>query len=333
MPHETLNGISRSEMLRLHTTPLWALDGFSFSGGEVVATGLALAPDGNPADVKIEAGSGISFTIDYPLPNPNAGEVYWYWKNSDKSAYRIRINLSQTTHAGKFYEFAFRCPGRNYDAAERLRTTLLIPTNLKLLQNYPEQDAMARVQFHDTISSVACRGLGDAYRVIKFAEAHGFNPRAGKVLDWGVGHGRVIRFLPDVGPLMPPMPFASDMFTLVYGISVMTHLTRTVQEAWLDEIKRVLCPGGLALLTFAGDSSVAFASRFLDRKWLDEYLAKGTGPDLKDRSLVGVIENHEYYKNVKLSLAEANKLCRQYLNVVAAYECAFGYQDLIVLRK
>jgi hypothetical protein len=113
----------------------------------------------------------------------------------------------------------------------------------------------------------------------------------------------------------------------------MTHLTRTVQEAWIDEIKRVLCPGGLALLTFAGDSSVAFASRFLDRKWLDEYLAKGTGPDLNDRSLVGVIENHEYYKNVKISLAEANKLCARYLNVVAAYECAFGYQDLIVLRK
>ena len=111
------------------------------------------------------------------------------------------------------------------------------------------------------------------------------------VVDWGVGCGRVLRHfaesaaglgLPapdgqrlvglDVDPvglgwcrtylgavaefgLLRPDGFdlPSGSVDLLYGISVMTHLTELDQHVWLTEIARVLKPGGLAILTIHGE--------------------------------------------------------------------------------
>lgn len=51
------------------------------------------------------------------------------------------------------------------------------------------------------------------------------------------------------GPI-PPLPFPNDSFDLIYGVSVFTHLSEEHQRAWLPELKRVLRPGGLLLLSF-----------------------------------------------------------------------------------
>jgi SAM-dependent methyltransferase len=47
----------------------------------------------------------------------------------------------------------------------------------------------------------------------------------------------------------PPLPFAQDHFDLVMALSVFTHLTQS-WEAWLVELRRIMKPGALALLTF-----------------------------------------------------------------------------------
>src|SRR5206468_7204796 len=46
----------------------------------------------------------------------------------------------------------------------------------------------------------------------------------------------------------PPLPYAADSFDLVYSVSVFRHLDRGLAVLWLDELRRVLAPGGLALL-------------------------------------------------------------------------------------
>jgi 8-oxo-dGTP diphosphatase len=51
------------------------------------------------------------------------------------------------------------------------------------------------------------------------------------------------------GPL-PPLPYAESSFDLVYGVSVFTHLSEEHQRAWLPELRRILKPGGLLLLSF-----------------------------------------------------------------------------------
>jgi SAM-dependent methyltransferase len=101
----------------------------------------------------------------------------------------------------------------------------------------------------------------------------------GGLLDFGCGCGRVTRRWRDVhgvhgsdmngdaiawcranlpfghfetNGLEPPLGFADESFDLVYALSVFTHLTVDLQEAWLRELRRVLRPGGLLLLTTHG---------------------------------------------------------------------------------
>jgi SAM-dependent methyltransferase len=102
------------------------------------------------------------------------------------------------------------------------------------------------------------------------------------ILDFGCGCGRVVRrwrTLPglvagtdlsseaiawsrinlpfarfEVNGLEPPLPFDTDSFDLVYALSVLTHLPVDLQLRWLDELRRVLRPGGYLLVTVHGDA-------------------------------------------------------------------------------
>ena len=58
----------------------------------------------------------------------------------------------------------------------------------------------------------------------------------------------------EVNGLAPPLPYDDDRFDLVYALSVLTHLTEDLQRAWLRELRRVLAPGGLLLVSTHGDA-------------------------------------------------------------------------------
>ncbi|MEX2195994.1 MAG: class I SAM-dependent methyltransferase [Thermoleophilaceae bacterium] len=51
----------------------------------------------------------------------------------------------------------------------------------------------------------------------------------------------------------PPLPYPDGRFDVLYSISILTHLDETSQDAWLAELKRILAPGGVALLTTNGE--------------------------------------------------------------------------------
>jgi SAM-dependent methyltransferase len=101
-----------------------------------------------------------------------------------------------------------------------------------------------------------------------------------KILDFGVGVGRIARHLRKVDHLVgvdtlpenikwlqknmkfgtyilnfeyPPMLIQDNFFDLIISHSVFTHLNIIHQDAWLAELRRVLKPNGLALLSFNGD--------------------------------------------------------------------------------
>jgi SAM-dependent methyltransferase len=102
------------------------------------------------------------------------------------------------------------------------------------------------------------------------------------ILDWGCGCGRVLRHwadLPetrvfgcDITPSMvewcaanlpfvdvalndiqPPLPYEDSTFDLVYGFSVLTHLSESLQHAWVRECRRVLKPEGYLLVSTLGE--------------------------------------------------------------------------------
>jgi SAM-dependent methyltransferase len=75
-------------------------------------------------------------------------------------------------------------------------------------------------------------------------------------LDWNRQHLPFGEFVENQRE--PPLPFAGQSFDLVYAVSVVTHLGEDLQFAWLQEIQRLLCPGGIAMLTVMGEELAAW---------------------------------------------------------------------------
>ena len=120
----------------------------------------------------------------------------------------------------------------------------------------------------------------------------------GAILDFGCGCGRVVRRLATLpgdvhgsdfnaaaiawceqnlpfarfgdNDLAPPLRYGSESFDLVYALSVLTHLPVDLQHAWVEELSRVLRPGGLLLVTTHGE-------RYLERLSADERAAFARG--------------------------------------------------------
>ena len=65
-----------------------------------------------------------------------------------------------------------------------------------------------------------------------------------------------------VNSFSPPLPFEDDRFDAIVSYSVFTHLDEQGQFAWLRELRRVLSPGGVALITIHGPANYeAFRDR------------------------------------------------------------------------
>ena len=111
------------------------------------------------------------------------------------------------------------------------------------------------------------------------------------ILDFGCGWGRMVRFfLRDVdgdrltgtdhnqsliefcndsnrwcrfvrNGAEPPLPFADDCFSLAYAYSVFSHLSEPMHLAWLEELRRVVRPGGAIALSIRPREFIEYCRR------------------------------------------------------------------------
>lgn len=356
------HGLVAADVLRLHAIPLHSIQGMGFDGQKLLVHGIHLPPDGNPFSLSLRTTPGTEATFHYPLHSPGVGEWYWYWPNANWSAFRIEIDVSASTDSAEHFDLWFEHDGADEAYTAMNRNHIRVPKNIAAYQNYPGGDNLTRVHHFDNIQRVALAGYNDHRQIATIAEAYGTDLASSAVLDWGSGHGRMIRHFADEGrvkeawavdidpeniawlndnissvrastvPLLPPTDLPEQHFDLIYAISVMTHLTHDVQEAWLTELKRITKPGGLVLLTFAGRTSVSFASRFLSPTWLDSWDVTGFDATLDSLDLNGKIGDDEYYRNTKQTPEYTREFWGKYFEVVAIHQSQFGYQDIAVLR-
>ncbi len=108
----------------------------------------------------------------------------------------------------------------------------------------PIEEARALLDFGCGCGRVARDWAGLA------AAVHGcdLNPR---LAGWCREHLRFGTFTSN--RLDPPLPYADGAFDLAYALSVFTHLPEDRQRAWMDELRRVIRPGGHLLITTHGD--------------------------------------------------------------------------------
>lgn len=149
------------------------------------------------------------------------------------------------------------------------------------------------VQGNCDLSGFYNSGQEHAHEISKiiFAERPGLSL---KILEWGCGPARVLQHLNATNDdswelwgsdynirsiswcqqhlsginfihngLEPPIPAENESFDVIYCISVFTHLSEARHYQWINEIYRLLKPGGLFIGTFRG---VAFRDNLTDEE-------------------------------------------------------------------
>ena len=124
----------------------------------------------------------------------------------------------------------------------------------------------------------------------------------------------------------PPMPFADASFDLVYGVSVLTHLSEEHQLRWLRDLRRVVKPGGLLLLSVHGESAWSgLAEEEVEELQRRGFLFKRSG------KLRGILPG--WYQTAYHSREYVERTFGRGLELVAYEESGMGYQDVVVLRR
>jgi SAM-dependent methyltransferase len=178
------------------------------------------------------------------------------------------------------------------------------------------------------------------------------------ILDWGCGCGRTTRYFASLPvrvtgadvepdnvawcerylpfarfqtiPQHPPTALATASFDLAIGVSTFTYLTEDHQREWLEELRRIVRPGGYLLMTVQGEASLVLGRvglrqyrRFLREGIVDrlEPEADGYLPELGD------------YRGTFHSAGYIRRVWGVYFKVESILPCRFGLQDLVVLRR
>ena len=225
----------------------------------------------------------------------------------------------------------------------------------------PPSDLMKRVTGSDS-RSFFCATSFQSFRDLWDVVCRWRQPASiHNTLDWGCGCGRVVNTFRSlsglsgihgcdidseaigwcrqnftdvqfsVNPPLPPTAYADNAFDLVIGNSVLTHLTKDLQLRWLDEMRRILAPGGLCLASVLGDFATSFSNPDARVRYI--LTRNGLFDEWKDASLKGVAPEG-YYRDTLQTQAYTRKAYEKYFEILDYVEGGWlKFQDLVVMRK
>jgi 2-polyprenyl-3-methyl-5-hydroxy-6-metoxy-1,4-benzoquinol methylase len=295
-------GLSAAEVRSVCDHPFFGINGWGVQGGILSISGVLLPPNGRFEDLECIGQPGVSFSFKWPIYSPNSDSFYWYFPGAPYIGFRLDVDLAASVSEESSFEFYFKVKGEK-ESRGRLRN-ISVPKDLRFFQTLPGDFNVKRVQNLQSTVGATIAGYSDFKRIALLASQYITLGTGSTVLDWGCGFGRVCRFfnkefgcktigveldelnlewmrshLKYITPLKTTLDAKIDVpdgsVDLIYGISVMTHIREEQQQAWLEELCRILAPNGILLLTTAGAGSFAFSSRWMQRDHLNDWRAKG----------------------------------------------------------
>lgn len=267
-----------------------------------------------------------------------------------RQRYWVKSAIKTLRHTPKDAQF-------RYQNRALLATSPLPPVTLRY-----------RVSGMDDIAAFNQNGLDsrrDFDKALQTAGGSMANCRA--ILDFGVGCGRIMRWMKEFSPPaelygtdidapaihwsqknlkfaqfsvndpLPPLKYPDEKFDLIYASSVFTHLDEEYQDAWLAELKRVSQPGAILLLTvhgsqvFNGYASQAPASPAL-KELRRLYETQGFVFLSDDPSWTGIFP--AFYRTMFHQKSYILEHWAQYFKIVNYLELGMlNFQDIVVLQK
>jgi SAM-dependent methyltransferase len=94
-----------------------------------------------------------------------------------------------------------------------------------------------------------CGRVTRRWRALRGVEIHGSDANA-EAIEWCRVNLPFGDF--EMNGLAPPLVYADDSFDAIYALSVLTHLPEKLGLAWRDELRRVLRPNGLLIVSTHG---------------------------------------------------------------------------------
>jgi SAM-dependent methyltransferase len=183
------------------------------------------------------------------------------------------------------------------------------------------------------------------------------------IVDWGCGSGRVARHTLgalggkaklmgididevavgwanenlgnhfSVGDLQPPLKLADGSVDLLYAYSVFTHLADNNFRTWVNELARVIKPGGVALFTVLSENSMICLLSGIGHQVLSEWQKDLIYDSAHNAQLESMGVSGDYYRNVWVKKAYLDSCIEGKFEVVDYVDCFHFYQDLVVLRR
>lgn len=334
---ELISGYSLGAIAR----GMWTLVDARKSDDQVILTGWCVAPPGIPSASIFSNGETIHFSA-----RPDARLQAQTWLPAET---QVRVFDASF----KFRDPIMRVSFGNHDRSFNPDHDCTIPQELSL---QPGRDRVRRVSGGFDSFKFDIQGRTNAACLRRAFARHGRLPLSeARVLDWGVGAGRVARFIaPDAGAfhgvdvdadnlawckdnlkgsylniaVEPPTPLPPGQFDFIYGISVVTHLSREDERAWLVELRRLVADDGVVALSIHGPIAL-MTMGLCDRH---AQLAAEGFVDLGENKILAGRVPDGYYRNVAHSFTHLHNVWGEFFVIEDILPGAIGIQDLVVLR-
>ena len=245
-----------------------------------------------------------------------------------------------------------------HGAEERGAVTLVLRDLSKEPEHFPMPTQILRVHVggeRDNFLSTGWRIFGDLSRELG---RFGGWPAFDRILDWGCGCGRVLRYILEAVPASrvfgcdidreavewlarsatgssfavtrpePPTSYPEDHFDLVYGISILTHLAEGMQDKWLQEIARIAKRSGVVMVTVHGPE---LAPRGLHRRLKKKGYAEQRS---NQASFFAPYANAEYYRTAFHTPEYVERHWAAWFDLLEYVPRGVNmHQDLVIMRK